>query len=128
VRYLVDSDWVADYLKGRPVAGQLLDALFPDGLVISIVTYAEVFEGIYFGRDPSHYEGVFQRFLRGVQVLGVNRRVVQRYARFSGELRSQGLLIPPADLFIAATALQHRLILVTRNRQHFERIPDLRLQ
>jgi predicted nucleic acid-binding protein len=31
------------------------------------------------------------------------------------------------DLLIAATALDHDLTLVTRNRRHFERIPDLTL-
>ena len=42
-------------------------------------------------------------------------------------LRRQGQLIPDLDLLIAATALAHDLTLVTRNRHHFERIPDLRL-
>jgi tRNA(fMet)-specific endonuclease VapC len=128
VTYLVDSDWVADYLKGRPIASELLDSLFPDGMAISIVTYAELLDGTYCGRDPAHYEAIFRRVLRGVRVLGVSWPVAQRYARISGELRSQGLLIPPPDLFIAATALQHRLVLLTRNRQHFERILDLQLQ
>ena len=31
------------------------------------------------------------------------------------------------DIFIAAMALQHGLILVTRNVRHFQRIPDLKL-
>lgn len=125
MRYLVDSDWVADYLKGRTAAVELLDSLFPEGIAISIVTYAEVLEGIYHGRDSARYETVFRRFLRGVQVLSVSRRVAQRYARVSGELRAEGLLIPPPDLFIAATALHHSLILVTRNHRHFERIAGL---
>ncbi len=126
--YLVDSDWVADYLKGRSPAVRLLDSLFAEGLAISIITYAEVLEGIYYGDDPVAYEAVLQHFLHATPVLGVTRRVAQRYARISGELRARGLLIPPPDLFIAATALEHRRILVTRNRRHFERIPDLQLQ
>jgi tRNA(fMet)-specific endonuclease VapC len=125
--YLVDSDWVADYLKGRDQAVELLDSLVADGLAVSIVTYAEVLEGIYYGHNPEHYEEVFRRFLRGCRVLGVTRAVAQRYARVSGELRSRGLLIPPPDLFIAATALHHGVILVTRNRRHFDRIPGLQL-
>lgn len=126
--YLVDSDWVADYLKGRSRAVALLDSLIADGLAISIIAYAEILEGIYYGQDPIHYHEVFQRMLRGIRVLTVSRPVAQRYARISGDLRVRGLLIPPPDLFIAATALQHRLVLVTRNRQHFERIPDLQLR
>jgi len=81
--YLVDSDWVADYLKGRSLAVQLLDSLTAQGLAVSIVTYAEVLEGIYCGDHPVVYEAVLQRFLRATPVLGVTRRVAQRYARIS---------------------------------------------
>jgi tRNA(fMet)-specific endonuclease VapC len=125
--YLVDSDWVADYLKGRPRAVELLGSLVVDGLAISIVTYAEVLEGIYYGHDPARHEEVLRRFLHGSRILGVTKPVAQCYARISGDLRSKGLLLPPSDLFIAATALQHILILVTRNCRHFDRIPDLQL-
>jgi predicted nucleic acid-binding protein len=37
------------------------------------------------------------------------------------------LLIPYLDLLIAATALAYDLTLLTRNRRHFQRIPDLKL-
>jgi len=32
------------------------------------------------------------------------------------------------DLTIAATALHHGMILLTKNRKHYERIPSLKLQ
>lgn len=35
--------------------------------------------------------------------------------------------MPPSDLFIAATALNYDLTLVTRNLKHFERVPNLKL-
>lgn len=51
MNYLIDSDWVAEYLKGRVEARRLLQALMPDGLTISIITYGEIYEGIYYSRD-----------------------------------------------------------------------------
>ncbi len=39
-----------------------------------------------------------------------------------------GNLIPDLDLLIAATAFEHRLVLLTRNRRHFERTPDLQVR
>ena len=44
--YLVDTDWVVDYLKGRPDAVELLQSLAPEGLSMSIITYGEIYEGI----------------------------------------------------------------------------------
>ncbi len=40
-----------------------------EGLAISLITYGEVYEGIYFGQDPEHQEESFLRFLQRVQVL-----------------------------------------------------------
>lgn len=125
--YLVDSDWVADYLKGRQQAVQLLDSLFRDGMAISIITFAEIYEGIYYGSDPKRNEEIFTRFLQGVDVLGINRPVARQFAIVRGALREAGQLIPQPDIFIAATAVHYGLSLVTRNLSDFQRISGLRL-
>ena len=54
--YLVDTDWIVDALLGRPTAETLLGDLAADGLAISLITYGEIYEGIYSGRDPSRAE------------------------------------------------------------------------
>ena len=125
MRYLIDSDRVADYLKGRPQERTLLAELVPAGLAISIITFAEIYEGIYFGRDSQAHEQGFRNFLEGVTVLGLNREVARRYARIRGELRQQRITIDQPDLFIAATAIVHVLTLVTRNIRDFNRLPGL---
>ncbi len=122
---------MVDYLKGQDKAQALLDTLFPQGFAISIVTFAEVYEGIYYGHNPKHYTMIFRRFLAGVTVLGINRSVAKQFATMRGQLRAtpQGkALVQPKDtydLFIAATALHHQLTLVTRNIKDYERIPNL---
>jgi tRNA(fMet)-specific endonuclease VapC len=125
VSYLLDTDAVADWLNNQPAATQLLSALEPDGLAISLITYGEVYDGIYYGRDPRSAERAFRRFLRGVTVFPLSRTIMRRFARLRGQLRRQGLTIQDPDLLIAATALTHDLTLVTRNVRHFGRIPDL---
>jgi predicted nucleic acid-binding protein len=125
--YLIDSDWVAAWLKGRDEARSLLSSLGRGNLAISLITFGEIYEGVYFGRDPQRHERIFRQFLRGVPVLPLNRQIMQRFARVRGELRSDGKLIGDSDILIAATALQHDRILVTQNIHHFERIPNLKL-
>ena len=127
MNYLVDTDWVADYLKGRPHPVQVLDALADEGLAISIITYGEIHEGIVYGTNAEHHTRVFRQFLRGVEVLGLNRQIMQRFARIRGDLRRQGLLIGDLDILIGATALQYDLTLLTRNIAHFQRIPEIKL-
>lgn len=47
--YLIDSDWVASFLKGRPDAQTLFKLLAPQGMAISLITFGEIYEGIFYG-------------------------------------------------------------------------------
>lgn len=125
--YLIDTDVVASYLNGRPAEVALLQQLLPDGLALSTVTYGELYEGILYGRDPARQLAGFRRFLHGVRVLDVNRRIARHFGHVRGALRQQGLLLPAPDLLIGATALAYDLTLVTRNLRHFQRVPGLRI-
>jgi len=127
VTYLIDSDVVVDWLNGKDSATLLLATLIPDGLAISLITYGEIYEGIYFGRDPKASEAGFRRFLHGVRVLPLNRPIVRRFSFIRGDLRRRGQRIGDLDILIGATTLHHDLTLVTGNADHFERIDGLRL-
>jgi tRNA(fMet)-specific endonuclease VapC len=127
VKYLVDSHYVADFLKGRYEALTLFRQLVPDGIRISIITYAEVYEGIFYGQQRAEHERGWRWFLRTTPVLSITRSIAKPYARMRGDLARKGQLIDQPDLFIAATAIEHHLTLVTRNLKDFGRIPDLKL-
>jgi tRNA(fMet)-specific endonuclease VapC len=128
MRYLIDTHWIASYLNGRTEAVNLFASIEQEDLAISQVTYGEIYEGIYVGQDPQRYERAFREVLRAVDVFPLTQTIWRRFARLRGELRQQGQLIADLDLLIAATALQHDCLLLTRNRRHFERIPQLQLQ
>lgn len=125
--YILDTDVVADWLRGKPETVAQLSPLSHVGLGISLVTYGEIYKGIYFGRDPQKSETVFIQFLRAVDVLPLGREIMKRFARIRGDLRRQGRLIGDPDILSTATALHHDLTLMSGNRSHVERIPNLKL-
>jgi tRNA(fMet)-specific endonuclease VapC len=131
--YLLDTDYVVDYLKGQRNAAALLDPLVPAGLAISIITVAEVYEGIYYGQNQAQHEAGFRHFLQSMRVLGITRPIARQGAILRGQLRAtpRGKALVHSkdnyDLFIAATALHHKLTLITRNTKDYERIPDVKL-
>lgn len=125
--YLIDSDRVVDFLKGVTESVDLLNNLSPHGMAISVLTYGEVLDGIYFGRDPVGNEAAFRDFLEPVDILPLSIRVAERFARLRGELRRIGLIIGDMDLLIGATAIEGNYTLVTRNVGHFDRLPGLML-
>lgn len=127
MKYLIDTDWVIPYLKGRDEAATLLTSLSTAGLAISLVTYGEIYEGIYYGRNPKRSEQGFLLFLREVDVLPLNKSIFKEFARLRGQLRATGQIIGDPDILIAATAIYYDLILVTQNRKHFQRVTELKI-
>jgi tRNA(fMet)-specific endonuclease VapC len=60
-------------------------------------------------------------------VLPLDDEIVEQAAEIYANLYQGGELIPDADLLIGATALVHRLVIITNNERHFSRIPGLQI-
>jgi tRNA(fMet)-specific endonuclease VapC len=122
---LVDSDWLIDAAIGRLRSQRALHRLSDEGLAVSIVAVAEVYEGAFGTPDPQDTLVGLRDFLGDFAILPLTDPIAERFARLRAALRRQGQLIPDMDLLIAATALEEELTLITRNVRHFARIPDL---
>ncbi len=109
IGYLVDTDWIIDHFNGIVAVTDRLGRLRPEGLAISIVSLAELYEGVHYSRDPVRSEATLQRFLAGVSVLPVDEEVCRVFGHERGRLRQQGKTIGDFDLLIAATCLRHGL-------------------
>ncbi len=127
MRYLVDSDWAIDALAGVPPALAALERLEDQGLGVSIISVGEIYEGAFLFSDPATQLPTFRRYFGNFTILGLTEPVMEVFGRNRALLRRQGHLIPDLDLLIAATALSFELVLMTRNRRHFSRIPGLQL-
>lgn len=108
---LVDTDIFIDHLRG---AAPLKPGRHR--LHYSVITRAELFAGTS-GTDLA------ARLLAPFRELPVNREVAERAGRIRREF---GLRLP--DALIAATALEHRLSLATRNEGDFAQVRGLRLR
>jgi tRNA(fMet)-specific endonuclease VapC len=127
VTYLINTDRTIDFIKGRDDAIRLLTTLATEPLSISLITYGEIYDGIYRSMNPVKQESVFLRLLGWIEVLGFDEAIMKRFARIRGDLRVIGQSVGDADILIAATAIHHDQTLVTRNQKHFQRIPGLKL-
>jgi len=48
VSYLVDTDWIIDHLANVEVITQKLRELQPQGIALSVISLAELYEGVYY--------------------------------------------------------------------------------
>jgi predicted nucleic acid-binding protein len=65
-----------------------------------------------------------QEFLGGFEILHPDAGTALTYARLRSQAKRAGQILPDADLWIAALALQHQTRLVTMD-SHFDLLPDL---
>ena len=128
MRYLVDTDWVIHYLNGDHSIRERLDEVRHEGVAVSIVTLAEVYEGVSQSPDAVAEELAFLRFLGGFEVLGLGDDICKLFGFERARLRSAGTLIGDFDLLIGCTAVVHDLTVLTDNLRHFERIANITLE
>jgi tRNA(fMet)-specific endonuclease VapC len=125
MKYLVDTDWAIDHLHNVRRIVQRLEELTPEGLGVSIVTLAELYEGIFNSTDPQGNERGLRDFLQGVSLVNLDEETCRIFGSERGRLRREGSMIADFDLMIAATCLRHDLTLLSNNRRHFERVEGL---
>jgi tRNA(fMet)-specific endonuclease VapC len=127
VPYLVDTDWVIHYLNGHSEIVAHLQDLSPQGIALSLISLAELYEGVFYSRDPQRSERGLQDFLRGVELVGIDEDTTKIFGRERGRLRAQGKTVGDFDLLIGATALRLGFTVLTNNRRHFELIENLQM-
>ena len=125
MQYLLDSDWVIQILNGIKPAELRAQELRPLGVAISAVSVGEIFDGVFGARDPIQREAALLDLLEHHEVIPVDATDARIFGRERRRLRLIGLPIDSMDILIAATALRHDLIMLTNNRQHFERFDGL---
>ena len=108
---LVDTDIFIDHLRG---ASELKPGRHR--LHYSVITRCELLSG-----DVG--SALVQRLLDPFREIAVDRAVAARAGRLR---RETGVSTP--DALIAATAIEHGLVLVTRNRKDFEAVKQLRIR
>lgn len=121
--FLLDTCIVSETTRARASTKVIgwLDARGIDNLYISVVTIAELEQGIAHLGEGARARKVETWLADSVlpqfesRLLDVDIRVARRWGRLLGSAKRSGRPVPAVDALIAATALEHDLTLVTRN-------------
>ncbi len=121
---VADSDVLIDALRGRdPAAGLVARELKAGTLATTVISAFELLSG---ARSDATREKM-ERFLAPITVLALDEGAARAAASIRSALEVAGTPIGTADYLIAGICLSRSATLLTRNRAHFEKVPDLRL-
>lgn len=128
--YLLDTCVISESTHPQPAPKVLawLAARSAESLYLSSISLGELEQGIArLGKSARATR--LQRWLHEVvvpqfesRILDVDPAVARRWGRLQGEALRRGKPLPVIDSWIAATAQEHGLAVVTRNIGDFERI------
>jgi tRNA(fMet)-specific endonuclease VapC len=91
--------------------------------IISPITLLEVLRGIDDKKRPIAKQLLEESFT----VLNLDNSIIETYCKIYRKLKQEGIMLPDADLLIAATAIAHDLTLETKDA-HFARLKSLGLK
>ena len=123
-RILLDTSAYSAMRRGE---GRLREPLAQaSDVVVTPIILGELLCGFKKGARETENRRALQQFLRTprVKILQLDAETGERYAAISDYLRRHGTPIPLNDVWIAASAVQHGLKVLTTD-EHFKRIPHV---
>jgi predicted nucleic acid-binding protein len=118
-RYVLDTSFVIDHLRGDPAAVARFARLFENGdePIINEVVACEAWAGSPLAGDPA-----LKRLIQVAEFVQPGPESAERAGRWRQEARSRGHALSLADALIAAAAERDAIVL-TRNVRDFALTP-----
>ena len=124
---LLDTDVFSYLMRPNDTRGDVYRShVRGKAVAVSFVTVGELFYGAEKRKWSARNVSNLREKLKAVIVVPYDEELCRVYARVRASL-PLGVVVAANDLWIAASAIRHSIPLITNNRKHFERIPDLKL-
>lgn len=122
---LADSDVLIDFLRGTKIEPILKEQEF--GLHISAITAFELLHGAYSSGRATNVKST-QELIKRLHLHSFGANTADIAAKMQTSLKKGGKTVGFRDVFIAASAAEHNLEVLTNNKKEFQRIPGIKLK
>ncbi len=129
MKYLLDTNVCADYIRGRyRLVTQRIQDCSPRQLGLSSVVVAEM----RYGADKSalrlRHHAHIDILVQDIPTFDFDLAAADTFGRIRADLEQRGETIGPYDMMIAAHAMALDYVLVSDNEHEFRRVPGLTLE
>jgi predicted nucleic acid-binding protein len=126
--FLLDTNVPSEMTRKRPQSSvsEWLETADDDQLYFSVVSLGEILKGITILPESKRRSGLQQWLDETLRpwfegrVLPISESIAEQWGVLAGQCQLRGRPLGLADGFIAATALDHDLTIITRNVKDFE--------
>ena len=123
--YLTDTSFLVDLWRERQKPGVAIRFVEEHGRAVVGLPWVAKGEFLRGAALAGQAHEAVQVFLSAFLVVWPSEDTLRRYADIYADLRKLNAMIGPNDLWIAASAAEKGLPLLTRNAAHFSRIAGL---
>ena len=121
-KYLLDTNIVVSFFRNpASIQARLTQA---DEVYASSIVVGELYFGAYKSNLTQANLAQVELFIANNKVLNCDVDTARQFGIIKAQLQAKGRMIPENDIWIAATTLQHGLVLATRDA-HFKEVANL---
>lgn len=119
-----DTNFLIDLLRGKPGTSEIAD-LYEHPKTTSINAF-ELYYGAWRSSKPEQSLSEVNSLLNSIDILGLDMPASQKAAEIHALLVNSGKTLDVQDILIAGIVIANNEELVTRDINHFNRIPGLK--
>lgn len=123
-KIVLDTSAYSAFLRGNEAVARAVQEA--DEIALTPIILGELYAGFLLGKHEKKNRSVLREFLASprVKIRDIDEETSERYAAIFTYLREQGTPIPTNDIWIAASAMQYGLKLITTDT-HYLKVPQV---
>lgn len=128
----LDTTFIIDLIKGKDEVAELENQLYEknEQLTTTAPTVVEIIRGLHLkniARKVNEEEKIEELF-SSIEILTLDKESAKEAGKIHANLINKGEDIGLADVMIASICIQNNETLLTRNKKHFEKIEELKIE
>ena len=121
--YCLDTNIVVDILRGdRELAKRVAKEVEEGDVFLTPVSLCELYRGVFGHSKPEQKEIILNLFISNFSLTSFSDDACRIFGEIYNSLKKKGKTVSEFDLMIASIAKANDLVLVTRDKKHFENL------